>query len=92
MSTATLEDTLDLGINLEELRRGQGDQAAHFERIVDLLWQHHPSEMPDKVRLNLRSMGLEEAFDRHLVAHDERLPETVAWGGPVKWVITPEGL
>jgi hypothetical protein len=90
VSTATsdiLVDTLDLGIQLEELRRNPEADAVHFARIVELLWQLDPSAMPDKTRLQLRMMGLEEAFDEYLADHDATLP--VNYGGPVRWVIAP---
>jgi hypothetical protein len=90
--SATLEETLSLGACMEALRREPSNPDEHFDAIITLLWAHDPSAMPDRTRLTLRNMGLEDEFDRYVMEHDRELPPNVAYGGPVRWVIAPEGL
>lgn len=88
--SATLEETLDLGAHMEALRRDSSDPDKHFDAIITLLWVHDPSGMPERTRLTLRNMGLEEAFDQYVAEHNRFMPDSDERSPGRWWVISYE--
>lgn len=84
----TLEETLDLGTVMESLKDDPGNPEERFDAIINLLWLVHPSGMPDRVQLQLRMMGLEEAFGKYVKENHRFLPGTAVQGR--WWVISYE--
>jgi hypothetical protein len=90
VSRAKLDEHLSLGEHMEALWRGE-DTDEHFDAICNLLWELHPSGMPDRVVVTLRNRGMEEAFANYVTENHRMLPSShVEWPDmPRWWVIGP---